>query len=58
MSETDRYTSRCPVCDGLLELDENRGYCCPHCGWDESRELQYGDVWIVPDDRGNEDSLD
>jgi anaerobic ribonucleoside-triphosphate reductase len=52
MSGTDRYTSRCPVCDSLLVLDEDRGYLCPHCGWDESVDLTDQDTWIIPDDRG------
>jgi hypothetical protein len=47
------YTSHCPVCDGPLEMDEQRAYCCSNCGWDESYELDEDEVWIVPDARGD-----
>ena len=46
------YASHCPVCDGLLEMDEVVGYICPDCGWDVSVELDDEEEWIVPDDRG------
>ena len=58
MSETDRYTSRCPVCDSPLDLDEDVGYFCSHCGWDESSELEKDETWIIPDDQGDEDVPD
>lgn len=58
MAETDRYTSRCPVCDGLLDLDEEIGYSCPHCGWNESFELHEDDVWVIPDEHSDEESPD
>ena len=58
MSEPDRYTSRCPVCDSPLHLDEDIGYVCPHCGWNESVEVEEDDVWIIPDDRGDESFRD
>jgi hypothetical protein len=57
MSENERYTSRCPVCDGRLDLDEDIGYVCPHCGWNEAAELE-DNVWIVPGDRGDEEDID
>jgi Zn finger protein HypA/HybF involved in hydrogenase expression len=57
MSENDRYLSRCPVCDSPLELDQERGYTCPQCGWDESAALE-DDVWIVPEDREGEEPPD
>ena len=56
MSKMTDYTygSHCPICDGLLEMDEVVGYVCPDCGWDASFELDKDEVWIVPDDRGKE----
>jgi uncharacterized Zn finger protein (UPF0148 family) len=53
MSETERDTTRCPICESLLELDEDGAYFCPHCGWDESADPEENEVWIVPD-RGGE----
>ena len=58
MSGTDRYTSRCPVCDSPLELDKDRGYSCARCGWDESSQLEGDEVWIVPDEQGDAEDLD
>ena len=43
MSEMNRELSRCPVCDNPLELDQERGYTCPHCGWDEATDLEEED---------------
>ena len=58
MSEWEHYASRCPVCDSPLELDEERGYSCPRCGWDESTGLDEDEVWIIPDELDDEDSPD
>jgi hypothetical protein len=58
MSENEWYTSRCPVCDSILDLDRDRGYSCRHCGWNESVELEEDDVWIIPGDRGDRDISD
>ena len=58
MFETDRLASRCPICGSLLELDEERGYSCPDCGWDECAGLENGEVWIVPGERGDKDTPD
>jgi uncharacterized Zn finger protein (UPF0148 family) len=58
MSEKDRDLSRCPVCDSPLELDEEGGYACPRCGWDESTELEEDETWILPDDRGEQEPPD
>jgi len=55
MSETDRYTSHCPICNSLLDIDRETGYSCPQCGWDESFELKEDGVWIIPDDRGDQE---
>jgi hypothetical protein len=53
MSEetNDMYRSHCPICDDLLEIDQDVGYVCPNCGWDASFELDAKETWIVPDDR-------
>jgi Zn finger protein HypA/HybF involved in hydrogenase expression len=55
MSELDenKYTSRCPICDSPLHLDEDTGYRCPNCGWDASFELDDEEEWIIPDDQGD-----
>ena len=55
MSDSERHTSRCPVCNGELQLDEDRGYFCPRCGWDEPSEDAEAEVWIVPEDRGDKE---
>jgi hypothetical protein len=47
----DAYRSHCPICNGLLDIDQEVGYVCPDCGWDASFELDGKEVWIVPDDR-------
>jgi Zn finger protein HypA/HybF involved in hydrogenase expression len=57
MSEQDRFTSRCPVCDSPLKLDEDGGYSCPACGWDETSALE-DDVWIVPGGRDDAEIQD
>lgn len=54
MSEKERDTTHCPICEGLLELDEDGGYFCPYCGWDESADPDEDEVWIVPDRGGDE----
>lgn len=40
MPAMDQDLSRCPVCDSPLELDAERRYTCPHCGWHESAWLE------------------
>ena len=56
MSEPKRETSYCPICDNPLKLDEDGGYFCPYCGWDESADPEEDEVWIVPD-RGDDAEL-
>lgn len=46
MAERDRYLSYCPVCGSALRLDEERGYYCSECGWDEASETEEEEVWI------------
>ena len=58
MSEMNRELSRCPICDSPLKLDEERGYACPHCGWDESAWLEEDEPWIVSNDQGEKEPLD
>ena len=58
MSEMDRELSRCPVCNSPLELDYERGYTCPHCGWDEAAELEEDEIWILPADRDEKEPPD
>ena len=47
------YASNCSICESPLELDEQVGYRCPHCGWDASFELDDDEEWIIPADRGD-----
>jgi hypothetical protein len=54
----ERELARCPVCDSPLELDEERGYACPRCGWDESTGLEEDETWVVPADRGDKEPPD
>jgi hypothetical protein len=54
----DRDLSRCPICDSPLKIDQERGYVCPHCGWDESAWLEEDEPWIVPNDRGEKETPD
>ena len=47
MSRIERETLHCPICNNLLEVDEDGGYFCPYCGWDESADQEDDAVWIV-----------
>ena len=55
MSEIDerRYVSHCPICDSPLERDDQAGYRCPSCGWDETFDLERDDLWLTPSDAGD-----
>ena len=57
MSERDRFTSYCPVCDSPLQLDADRGYSCPDCGWDETSAIE-DKVWIVPEGQDDTEARD
>jgi hypothetical protein len=58
MSETEQETYRCPICGSRLALDEDGEYFCPHCGWNESADPAEDEVWVIPDDGGDEQGRD
>ena len=58
MSEAARETSHCPICENLLKLDEDGGYFCPYCGWDESSDPQADEVWIMTNHDDKEQDTD
>ena len=58
MTDNERDMSHCPVCGHSLGLDQERGYYCPRCGWDESAEMEDRDVWIMSRDRDDAEDRD
>ena len=47
------YLSHCPICDSSVVVDEEVGYRCPECMWDESVEMDGDKEWVIPDERGD-----